>query len=458
MYVVESDYEREAMRPEPRSDLSGLGRPLGRLAAQRPPRRSPSTTFSFLDVPSAGRNGALSRTHQLCAGCKIYLGILHGEVSCRHCQATVHPSKNIGQSFLYLSLEHQIRRLLETGIITEEDLQYPGTRKKTVQTAIEDIFDGIFYLIESENGKFKTFSFFLDGLTVTDSTKLSAWPLMATINELPPHKRRKHMLLACVWLGKDKPDCNEYLKPFVEECLKLSSVGVKFKVNGVTETLKFRATNCVADSVARPAIQNSTLFSGNFGCSACLHPGEWTLKGGGGMMSYSPLHDVQWGDPEPRWYPRRTHEATLADAEMALETNVRQNGIQGKSILSTLPWFHIVNGLDVDVMHILMNVGKTFSKLWFKEKYDGKPFNICHNRHIVDERLQSFQPTSEVSRSPRSLEHYTDFKAHEWACWILIYSLPALKGVLPTRYCKHWALLVSGLARLTDQKYKKISC
>ncbi|KAE8742562.1 hypothetical protein FOCC_FOCC011856, partial [Frankliniella occidentalis] len=165
------------------------------------------------------------------------------------------------------------------------------------------------------------------------------------------------------------------------------------------------------DSVARPAIRNSTQFSGNFGCGTCPHPGEWTVKGKGGMMSYSPYHEEQWtGDNNPDPCPN--------------------------------------NCLDGDVMHIIMNIGKTFCKLWFKTKNEGKPFNISDKMNQVNTRLKSFHPIKRLV--VWSIILISKLKAHEWAAWILIYSLVALKGILPSKYFQHWALLVSALGRLTE--------
>lgn len=393
--------------------------------------------------------------HQLCPGCKSYLGVLVDDASCRKCHQEVQNGKAFGSSFVFLSLKEQIKNLLENQVITEDDLDYCKSREKENEDALEDIFDGSLYSKVSDKGRYKTFNFFIDGLQVTSSSKKSAWPVLCTLNNLSPVKRRKHILMASLWLGKDKPVCNEYLRPFVQECIELATVGVDYTVNGLKRNVKFRAAMCIADSVARPAIRNSTLFSGNFGCGLCVHPGEWTPKGKGGMMSYSPIHEENWtGDKIPVWYPRRTHNQTMLDAEEAELSGICQRGIVGKSVLSQMPWFDIVNFLDADVMHIIMNVGKMFCKLWFKTKNDGKPFNISKEINQVNSRLNSFHPTSEISRAPRSLEHYADFKAHEWAVWILIYSLVALKGILPSKYFEHWALLVSALSRLTHHSVR----
>lgn len=86
-------------------------------------------------------------------------------------------------------------------------------------------------------------------------------------------------MMASVWLKKAKPNCNEYLKPFVEECNKLESVGVQFKRNGQLFTKKFKVCVCISDSIARPLLRNCSQFNGTYGCGLCYHPGIRTPFG-----------------------------------------------------------------------------------------------------------------------------------------------------------------------------------
>ncbi len=94
------------------------------------------------------------------------------------------------------------------------------------------------------------------------TSKNSAHPVLFTINELPIHLRRKHVMMASVWLGKKKPVMNEYLKPFVRECIILERDGISFKTNGVDVHLRVIPLVGVSDSVARPTLRNSTQFNG----------------------------------------------------------------------------------------------------------------------------------------------------------------------------------------------------
>ncbi|CAG8655680.1 3699_t:CDS:2 [Gigaspora rosea] len=49
------------------------------------------------------------------------------------------------------------------------------------------------------------------------------------------------------------------------------------------------------------------------------------------------------------------------------------------------------------------------------------------------------------------LHHYRGYKAEEWAAWITMYSLPLLKGRLPSEYYNGWSLFVRAV-RLCQKK------
>ena len=114
-----------------------------------------------------------------------------------------------------------------------------------------------------------------------------------------------------------------------------------------------------------------------------------------------------------------------------------QKGIKGKAILSDVPDFDIVRCVDLDLFHALVNVAKRFTSLWFDESYSKKSFNISDQFSQVDRRLTSILPTSDVSRGPRSLTERSDFRGHEWFYFVVIFSLPVLKNVLPMKFLNH---------------------
>lgn len=154
-------------------------------------------------------------------------------------------------------------------------------------------------------------------------------------------------------------------------------------------------------------------------------------------------------------FPRRTHEETMQNARNAEALDTPQQGIKGVSILSRIPGFDVVNSIDLDLFHALVNCGKRFTNLWLSKRYSGRPFSVSARFGLVDRRLLSITPTDKVSRNPRSLSDRSDYRGHEWFAWIVFYSIPVMYKILPNRYLNHWALLVHAIVLLMQNSVSK---
>jgi len=61
--------------------------------------------------------------------------------------------------------------------------------------------------------------------------------------------------------------------------------------------------------------------------------------------------------------------------------------------------------------------------------------------HISRKMIPSY-----LGRPPHNItQYYNGYKAEEWMCWIMMYSLPLLKNKLPTIYYEGWALFVKAV-------------
>lgn len=385
--------------------------------------------------------------HHICPKCSSYIGVVvQTSFYCAECEENFNTSINrtSGNMFLYLSLEEQLRALLEF-CISKETIIDSRTRVKINKHNYEDLMDGTFYK-KNIPPEFLSLNIFIDGLQIGSTTKTSAWPVLVSLNELPLHLRRKYLMMASVWLSKKKPKCNEYLKPFVEECRKLETLGVRYQRDGEILTQKFKICVCISDSIARPTLRNSHQFNGVYGCGLCYHPGFRLPFGRGHVRSYS---------TKTRSYPLRTHDETMNYARRAEQTGAKHvKGIKGRAILSTIPGFNIITQLDPDSFHCIVNVAKRFSWLWLSERFSKKAFNIHERLPEVDERLMKITPTTDVARF-RSLKERADYRGHEWYHWVMLYSIPCLKNILPIKYLNHWSHLVCGLTLLMQNSVAK---
>lgn len=81
------------------------------------------------------------------------------------------------------------------------------------------------------------------------------------VNELPFQVRTKELILAGLWFGKEKPNMNVFLEPFVDIINELSSRGIKCIINGTNMCIKFFTFICCVDSVVRAHVQGFTQFN-----------------------------------------------------------------------------------------------------------------------------------------------------------------------------------------------------
>jgi len=68
------------------------------------------------------------------------------------------------------------------------------------------------------------------------------------------------------------------------------------------------------------------------------------------------------------------------------------------------------------------------------------------------EAVKKSIPT-DFGRPPRNiLLHHNGYKAVEWASWIMLYSLPLLKGRLPEHYLRGWSYFVKAVCLCQKRK------
>lgn len=403
-------------------------------------------------------------THHVCGDskCRSYIGLPHnsgdsddseneGESNqkyliCPTCQKKVTEKESLenGNFFIYHSLGQQIKHIIE---VIGEKCDHKETRKKSNIHAFEDIYDGDLYKKLVAPGMLSV-NFSVDGVPIFESGA-NIYPLVCTLNELEPKKRREHIMLCGLWYGMklDVHSMSSYLTPFVKESQDLFVNGIKVNVNGSIQVKKVKVLSGVSDSVQRPVLRCSKQFNGRYGCGLCLHKGIQVVQGKGTTRVY-PLKDKRGKLFEA---PLRSHEGTEKHAEL------KKFGIRGRSILCDIPGFNIISCLDLDWAHaVLFGVTRQFTKLMILSSLRKRPFSLYKNIKKVDEYLKAIKPSLEVSRTPRKLSACGDWKMHEWVIWLLFYSLPALnKFIKDKKYVRHWALLVEGISILCKRSIMK---
>lgn len=116
--------------------------------------------------------------------------------------------------------------------------------------------------------------------------------------------------------------------------------------------------------------------------------------------------------------------------------------------------FNLVHGFAIDYMHcVLLGVVKKLMNMWLASniRMDYRIKNKYLN--VLDERIKSIRPTSEITRKPRSIiRERANFKANEFRSMLLYYLRYSLVGLLPIKYIHHFELLSASIYILLKEQ------
>ncbi|XP_049522512.1 uncharacterized protein LOC125945017 [Dermacentor silvarum] len=212
-------------------------------------------------------------------------------------------------------------------------------------------------------------------------------------------------------------------------------------------------------------MQNVLQFNGCYGCSWCLHPGEFIegavlsllcvrckvvgcLNSALKTMFYSP-GSVKY--PVTVTAGDRDAAMRLSDMKMAAALQRTVKGVKAPSPLINVPGFDDVGSFRPRFMHtVLLSVVCQMTDIWFSNVGKAQYIGSAGTLSEIDDRLLSQRPPFYYNRTPRSLKLRRYWKASELEAWLLYYSLPCLKGILPAEFLQHFALLVSSVYILLE--------
>ncbi|CAL1295766.1 unnamed protein product [Larinioides sclopetarius] len=390
--------------------------------------------------------------HFYCKVCMTYLGKMPESEAltstvCDVCSTKMNSKLlNDGHFFITMPISPQIKQILEEPGMEQKIFSVPSA-PNTCDT-LSDLKNGSAFSRLIKKGLFNinidlSVTFNTDGSPIFKSVKNSLWPIQFRLNELPLEERfESHRnLVAGLWFGSKEPAMPTFFTPFLKEAKVLSKEGL---VWGYGKASKVFFLLCVADSVAKPQLQNVKQFNGKYGCPYCYHPGEIVE---GNQIRY-PVHTM---------YPNRKNKEMRDDMVEAEETGNVVRGIKGLSPFCLLPYFDIVYGFPIDYMHCcLLGVVRLSANLWTSSANHSEEYYLSElKRKKVDERLQSISPPQCISRRPRPLSDMVHWKANEWRSWLLFYAIPCLDNILPSKYVKHMALLSSAIYNLLQNYISK---
>jgi Transposase family tnp2 len=389
--------------------------------------------------------------HCFCSNCQTYLGKKKKTFTCKKCRRQFSHEECVRSKSFYLtsSIKDQLRDVLEKTDAFERIKRAKFVSKTSANGLRGEIVTGDAYrdprvqsFLMGENNFSLTFS--TDGIQAFNSNKDSLWPIFISINELSYKLKGKHIVLQGLWFGK-KPKQETFLIPFVREARKLYSKGFTWvnRADGKMKKSRVLFLMGILDAPARAAFTCRHQWNGKCGCGWCLHPGTM-IPNSKGKMGKTRTYPVSFPIPK-----RRNASQVYRDGKLAIKNRKHVNGVLGISLLHLLPNFDVVLGMIPDSMHcVYLGVTKMFLEIWTTTTR--KAYSI--KKTTLDAICNLIKAPIEISRTYRSLERsFSDWKASEFRNFLLFYSAPSLKNILPDQYYKHWLLLVNYMRILTQK-------
>lgn len=275
---------------------------------------------------------------------------------CSGCDRCFKKNSKQNNYLVYISLEKQIRRLLN------EIINY--LKRDHNSNVLSDIDDGtLFKKVIAKNPNVHTLSLTMntDGANIYKSSKGSLWPVQLYANFLPPKYRYapENIIVTTLYYGNKKPAMTSLFYTLAAELDYLKEkLIIIYKGN---EMWSFWPTVIlgVFDLPARAEAQGMKGPNGKFCCPFCFHPGD-PIKNLSGRTT------IRYVDKSNE-QKLRTHIETLLTSQRIQEDSI--DGIKTSSCLFMFDEIDVINSVPVDVMHgVYLGIVKDMIEIWIGKK------------------------------------------------------------------------------------------
>ena len=267
-------------------------------------------------------------------------------------------------------------------------------------------------------------------------TTYSLGAMYIAIQNLPREER--YLNVVGIIPGPKEPErtMNSFLQPLVQELLDLWN-GVLMKTANGSSVLVRAALTCVACDI--PAARKVCGFVGHsatLACSKCLK--KFSTKTFGDKSDFSGFDRSLW--PSRQLESHRYHAFKHKNAQnRSQEISIERNEGCRFSVLLQLPYFDPIRMCIIDPMHnLLLGTSKHMIEVWSSMK-------LIESKQLLDIQgmVDSFVTPSDVGRIPSKIASgFSGFTVEQWRNWTILYSLPALKGILPRDHSNCWRYFV----------------
>ena len=270
-------------------------------------------------------------------------------------------------------------------------------------------------------------------------TQYSIGAMYLTILNLPRSERYKieNTIIAGLIPGPSEPKrIHGFLKPVVDQLEDLWK-GIPILDNTGQSNIVRAALLCfVSDLPATRKVCGFPNFNATLGCSKCLK--KFPCEKFGDATDYS-------GYDRQNWKPRnkKDHEDavnTVKSSKTLTERQKNQKELGAHySELTRLDYFDIIRNHVIDPMHnIYLGTAKHMMKVW-------RQLKIIKDEHlpVIQERVDELRVPTGIGRIPYKIgSNFSGLTADQWLNWTNLYSLYALRDILPSADLQCWSLFV----------------
>lgn len=264
---------------------------------------------------------------------------------------------------------------------------------------------------------------------------------------LPRTKRYKqeNVILLGLIPGPHEPkhDINSYIRPLVDELLRLWS-GVNLTIHSTCgKSLVKCALLCVAcDLPAGRKICGFPSYTARYGCSRC----HKEFLGSVGSMDYSGFDREKW--PLRSGNSHRQTAISLRNFKTKTQQAAKEaNAGCRYSELLRLPYFDAPRMLVVDPMH---NLFLGTAKHYLKSIWIENGIITDDDFELIQNRVNSTTVPAGIGRIPSKISSgFSSFTADQWKNWVNFFSLLSLQGILKDDHLECWRHFVLACRILT---------
>ena len=252
-------------------------------------------------------------------------------------------------------------------------------------------------------------------------------------------KKENVILVSIIPALKHEPKTlNHFLEPAVDELNALwKGVKVNTYKSPSTAVEIQAAVLCFASDI--PAARKLCGFLGHSAKRGCSHCKKEFPGGFGEQKNYGGFDDRdEWPKRSSEQHRRDAYRVKNCRSENAAEKLASELGVR-YTVLFELPYYTSIEMCVIDPMHNLFlgTAKRVFSK-WIEEDIITKA-----GLEKLQERIEDISSLSDIGRLPGNIKsNYGGYTAAQWKNFVLLFSMYALKDVLPDQHLHYWQSFV----------------